>query len=110
MKKNVDYINKELSSSDCASGRNWYMYRIKKKEEIIEKINKRIINMENLQKFRDVDMIDNNIRELAKEKYREMEMIEKIMKENAIDCRLFSEFHNRTLDDKHKIRCYGKSI
>jgi hypothetical protein len=50
-------------------------------------------------------MIDNKVYETAKNKFKELSVLNKVIKENAIDCLLFNEFHNKILDNSEKIKC-----
>ena len=50
-------------------------------------------------------MIDNKVYETAKNKFKELSILNKVIKENAIDCLLFNEFHNKILDNSEKIKC-----
>ena len=104
----LDYSNKNTSSKktkDSCDLKDYYKNRIKRKKEILKKLSKRENELTNLLNNRNLEMIDNKVYETAKNKFKELSVLNKVIKENAIDCLLFNEFHNKILDNNEKIKC-----
>lgn len=103
----LDYSNKNTTSKnkDSCDLKDYYKNRIKRKKEILKKLSKRENELTNLLNNRNLEMIDNKVYETAKNKFKELSILNKIIKENAIDCLLFNEFHNKILDNSEKIKC-----
>ncbi len=104
----IDYSNKNTSNSkskDSCNLKGYYKNRIKRKKEILKKLSKRENELTNLLNNRNLEMIDNKVYETAKNKFKELSILNKVIKENAIDCLIFNEFHNKILDNNEKIVC-----
>lgn len=104
----LEYSNKNTSNNktkDSCNLKDYYKNRIKRKKEILKKLSKRENELNNLLNNRNLEMIDNKVYETAKNKFKELSILNKVIKENAIDCLLFNEFHNKILDNNEKIIC-----
>ena len=104
----LEYSNKNTSkrkTKDSCDFKNYYKNRIKRKKEILKELSKRELELTNLLENRNLEMIDNKVYETAKNKFKELSILNKVIKENAIDCLLFNEFHNKILDNSEKIKC-----
>lgn len=73
------------------------------KAQIKEK-NKELKALDKPKNNQDVEMVEERIREEAKERFKELFTVYQCMKEAAVDCRLLREFHEKTANQK--INCF----
>ena len=93
-----------LKDNSC-NFKGYHANRVKRKKEILKKLNDRLEELNNLLNNKNLKMIDNNVYETAKNKFKELSILDKVMKESAIDCHIFNKFHNKILDNSEKITC-----
>tara|TARA_B110000259_G_scaffold131427_1_gene148291 strand:+ start:3392 stop:5446 length:2055 start_codon:yes stop_codon:yes gene_type:complete len=74
-------------------------HRVKRKKEIIKTLEKRKKELETMLQNKEVEMIDSKVYNIAKQKFKEIALLEKTMIETAIDCNLFKDFHNKYRDE-----------
>jgi hypothetical protein len=74
-------------------------HRVKRKKEIIKTLEKRKKELETMLQNKEVEMIDSKVYNIAKDKFKEIALLEKTMIETAIDCNLFKDFHNKYRDE-----------
>lgn len=115
IKENIEKQNKEiiehtnkskerLKNNSC-NFKGYHANRVKRKKEILKKLNDRLEELNNLLNNKNLKMIDNNVYETAKNKFKELSILDKVMKESAIDCHIFNKFHNKILNNSEKIIC-----
>ena len=78
----------------------YYRNRVKRKKEIIKNLEKRKKELETMFKNKELEMIDNKVYNIAKDKFKEIALLEETMINSAIDCNLFKDFHNKYRDEK----------
>ena len=59
----------------------------------------------NLLNNKNLEMIDKTVYKTAKSKFKELSILNRLIKESSIDCLLFNEFHNKSLSNDEKINC-----
>ena len=115
IKENIDKQNKDIieynlkikekSNKNNCNIKDFYKYRIPKKKEILKKLNIKLIHLTKLLEYNNLEMIDTTVYDTAKAKFKELSLLDKIMKEASIDCTIFNKFHNKILNDNEKIIC-----
>ena len=107
IKGEIEKQNKEIAEHSNKSKkvpkkgcdfREYDRNRVKRKKEIIKGLEKRLKELEVMLSNKELEMIDNKVYKIAKDKFKEIALLEKIMIESAIDCNLFKEFHNKYRD------------
>ena len=107
-----DYTNKLKSNKtdkktkkDLCNFKDYYRQRISRKKEILKKLQNKLSELNQLFNNKTLEMIDNKVYNTAKDKFKELSILDKVMKESAIDCLLFKDFHNRILNENERIVC-----
>ena len=85
--------------------KNFNKNSINRKKRNLKILQKRENELTNLLNNKNLQMIDETIYKTAKDKFKELSILNKIIKESAIDCYLFNNFHNKSLNDNEKITC-----
>ena len=109
MKSEIEKQNREMAEhnvkSKTKSNKGSYNFgqydkhRVKRKKEIIKTLEKRKKELETMLQNKEVEMIDSKVYNIAKDKFKEIALLEKTMIETAIDCNLFKDFHNKYRDE-----------
>jgi superfamily II DNA or RNA helicase len=115
IKDNIDKQNKELqyytnksnepNNKNSSLLKNFNKNSINRKKRNLKILQKRENELTNLLNNKNLQMIDETIYKTAKDKFKELSILNKIIKESAIDCYLFNNFHNKSLNDNEKITC-----
>ena len=97
-----DYETKSKTKTNKKSCNfnEYYRNRVKRKKEIIKNLEKRKKELETMFKNKELEMIDNKVYNIAKDKFKEIALLEETMINSAIDCNLFKDFHNKYRDEK----------
>jgi hypothetical protein len=115
IKDNIDKQNKELeyytnknnepNNKNSSLLKNFNKNSINRKKRNLKILQKRENELTNLLNNKNLQMIDETLYKTAKDKFKELSILNKIIKESAIDCYLFNNFHNKSLNDNEKITC-----
>jgi|TARA_B110000261_G_scaffold86987_1_gene99361 hypothetical protein len=97
----LEYSFKSKTKNKNISNFNqYYKNRVKRKKEIIKKLEKRKKELESMFQNKELEMINTKVYNIAKNKFKEIALLEKTMIESSIDCNLFKDFHNKYRDEK----------
>tara|TARA_B110000259_G_scaffold180575_2_gene221486 strand:- start:3172 stop:5205 length:2034 start_codon:yes stop_codon:yes gene_type:complete len=97
----LEYSFKSKTKNKNISNFNqYYKNRVKRKKEIIKKLENRKKELESMFQNKELEMINTKVYNIAKNKFKEIALLEKTMIESSIDCNLFKDFHNKYRDEK----------
>ena len=114
IKENINKQNKDIEEytkkgnqpkNNCVNMKEYYKKRISRKKEILKKLTNREKELMNLLNNKNLEMIDKTVYKTAKSKFKELSILNRLIKESSIDCLLFNEFHNKSLSNDEKISC-----